>query len=250
MDLSSAQCEIDRRFYAWIKTFVRREVTEDFPALEGCQHNRRVRCFITWMRSLTPEERLIKWHAIASSVHDCSLATAEGKPFAPPEVFEERDSALHDLHLTVPPTTDTDRYSAGFVRASPLSCRDSIIERLEPICGRPRRRQPQKVWYVQRHGDWELTTHFEIRRLLGPTVDCYHFLRRADSPSSALREYRLSGDDLITRIDPLILSGVAWSQFPLIGKSHEQLRAQSVFTVTALITAAVPQIVAGLGIDE
>jgi hypothetical protein len=70
MDLATAEMELDARLYRWAKTKFTREVAEDFPEIEQCQHNRPVKCFLTWMRALDPTLRLPICFSLARKIYD------------------------------------------------------------------------------------------------------------------------------------------------------------------------------------
>ncbi len=226
-----------------------KEVADDFPCLRSGQHNRDVRCFLSWMEGMEKDRRLSTCLSLVKSAHRIFLAKTEGVNPSDEAMFREKNEALSGYHLALSPTPDADTYAPGFVKANGQKCRDAIIESLEPICGLARRRQPQKLWFIRQYGDWTLTTHVEIRQSRRQ-VECYSFLQRSDFASKALREYRIYAEDLVTRLDPLIMFGIAWASFPLIGQTHELLCAQAVRSITGMFLPSVPQLIAGLDLKD
>ena len=247
MSQSPVDREIQWRLYCWAQATIAREVAEGFPLLHNCQHNRRVRCFLTWMKEMDTGKRLPVCQLLAKRAYEqVTLAKgAECDPFAA-EAFEQRNNAVDMYHHRLSPTPDADVFAPGFIKANLQKCRDAIIKSLEPICDSPRRRQPQKIWYFRKYGDWILTTYVEMRRILSPNVECCHFLRRSDSENPMFGDSRIYASDRMTRIDPLILFGISSSEFPLIGRSHEQLCAHSVRAVVESFIPSVPKLVSGL----
>lgn len=166
------------------------------------------------------------------------------------DAFEQYRYAISSYSNRLGPEPDYDVRAPGFVKADIEKCKEAIYTRLEPVCGAPRRRQRQKIWYIQKFGDWYLTTLIEMTRGWGPDVYCYHFLRRADFDNPVFRDSRYYHDDMATNIDPLIILGISWSRFALIGRSHEKLSAESVLAVTEPIVRSIPKLVEGLEIHS
>jgi len=242
--MSQAQIENEnqRRLYLWAQATIRREVAEDFPILRNCQHDRRTRCFLAWMNTLDPAERL----------RICLLLVAGQKPDpdAAGAALEQCRNAMYRYDHELAPDPDYDDRALGFVKADIEKCKEAIYAHLQPVCGPPRRRQKNNIWYIQKFGDWFLTTLIEITRGWGPEVFCYHFLRRVDFTDPVFRDSRIYAVDMERNIDPLILFGVSWSNFPLMGRSHEELCAKSVLAVTEPIVRSIPKLIEGLEIHS
>jgi hypothetical protein len=251
MNQIKAEAELQWRFYCWAKKFMEKGVAEGFPVLRACDLNRRVQCFLAWINYIDQRQQLSVSLAMVKQANQNRLAgRAEAFTSSDKELLETHGNA-HDLyHDKLPPTPDCDRYSPKFVKADAQKSMEAIIEHLHPICGKPRKRLPQKLWYRHQFGEWVFVTHIEIRRLLGPTVDCYSFLWRSDFERKTFPEKRIYVDDLIVRLDPLMMTGVSWSQFPLISQRHEQLSARCVRAVIEMLLPSVPKLVDGLGISD
>jgi hypothetical protein len=245
------ETELRWRFYCWAKKFIEREIAEDFPALRACDLNRRVKCFLAWVNNLNEKEKLPLCLSLVRRANQRHLVgKSEEFTALDKKMLESHGDAHNRYHHILPPTPDCDCYSPKFIKADIKKCRDAIVEQLNPICGKPMRRQLQKLWYKTQFGDWTFLTHIEIRRLLGPTVECYSFLWRSDFKRETFPEIRIYAADLSVRLDPLIITGVSWSQFPLIGHSHEQLAAQSVRASIEMLLPSISKLVEGLGIDD
>lgn len=250
MNQDSVARELKRRLYCWAQATLGREVAEGFPLLHDLQHNRHVRCFLAWMKDMAPAKRLPLCLLLAKRAYEqiTLVPHSECDPLAE-EAFYQKKDAIDQYHHKLSPTPDADVLSPGFVKANTQKCRDMIIESLQLVFGTPRRCQPKKVWYMRQYGDWVLTTYIEIRRRPpSHDVECYHFLRRMDFDNPTFRDshdYAVGGMD---RIDPLIYFGIAWSAFPLLGRTHEALCAQSVRAVVEAFPANVPKLIEGLEI--
>lgn len=243
--------EIQRRLYLWAQAAIRREVAEDFPLLRNCQHNRDVRCFLAWMGEINSAERLRVCLLLATRYYQ-QVALPRGQEPDPDseEAFRQSRYAISKNGDQLGPEPDCDVRAPGFVKADIEKCKLAIFKSLEPVCGPPQRRQRQNIWYIQKFGDWFLTTLIEITRGWGPEIFCRHFLRRADFENPVFRESRLCADDMIRNIDPLMLFGIGASIFPLMGSSHEKLCADSVRAVTEPIVRSVPKLIEGLEIHS
>jgi hypothetical protein len=249
MSQAQIENEIQRRLYLWAQATIRREVAEDFPILRNCQHDRRTRCFLAWMNTLNPAERLRICLLLATRNYE-QLTLPQKRDADAGEAFEQCHSAMHRYDQELGPEPDYDDRAPGFVKADIEKCKEAIYAHLQFLCGPPRRRQRQKIWYIQKFGDWFLTTLIEMSRGWGPEVFCYHFLRRADFADPVFRDSRYYAADMVHNIDPLILFGVSWCNFPLMGRSHEELCAKSVLVVTEPIVRSIPKLIEGLEIQS
>lgn len=251
MSQAQIENEIQRRLYLWAQATIRREVAEDFPILRNCQHDRRTRCFLAWMNTLDPAERLRICLLLASRYNQQVKSPRDEKPDPDSEdAFQKSRYAISTYDHEIGPDPDYDDRAPGFVKADIEKCKQAIYTHLEPVCGPPRRRQRNNIWYTQKFGDWSLTTLIEITRGWGPEIFCRHFLRRADFADPMFREARIYAKDMVHNIDPLILFGVSWSAFPLMGRSHEELCAKSVLVVTEPIVRSIPKLIEGLEIHS
>jgi len=251
MNQAEAQKELNRRLYAWAKEVISKEVSEDFPTLRKLQHNRDILCFLAWMNDLHEDERRLRLClSLVRKSYDQRLLGKSGELTQDDEAaFEALRTAINIYHIKLPPTPDCNRSAPNFVKGDGKRCRDGIIDVLEPVCGRPFKRQRTQLWYRRNFGDWTLTTSVQFRGLRGDPdrkIECYHFLWRSDFPQVELPYLCVHP----SRIDPIVWLGITWTRFWLISQRHEQLCAQAVRDVIEMFLPSVPGLVAGLGIND
>lgn len=251
MNQADAEKELRARLYTWASDRIAKEVSESFPSISKLQHDRAIRCFLAWMTDLPSERRLPLCLATVRRNHGInSSETGEDIAEQNEEGFDAHNAAYHHYHHKLPPCTDCDSSASDFVKADTVRCRNAIMAELEPMCGRPIKREKTKIWCLNLFGDWELITAVEIRGRGGIPdryVTCCHYLLRHDFPQVNLRYL---SNTRLTRIDVLSALGITWSRFHLISQKHEPFCAQAVRDSVQILLPDVPGLVAGLGIND
>jgi hypothetical protein len=242
MRLQEAERELRRRLYHWARAFISREVAEDFPALRACQHNRRVKCFLTWMQDMIPDKRLSTCLTLVQRSYELHLDRAERSVEAE-AVFMDYHAACSEYHDTLPPVSGCDRHAPAFVKADPKRCMEEIVRELSPVCGKSRQLQKYKREFILTFGDWTLSTHAQIW-LKDEMVHGYSFLRRSDSQPHHW------GGEWSSRIDSLILLGVSGSNFHFVEQTHEPLCAQSLRASVQMFVPGIPKLIEGLDVSR
>jgi hypothetical protein len=243
MNQADAEKELNWRLYQWVKEAITNEVNSDFPVLRQCQHERRILCFLEWMKDTPQNERLPICISLAKRSNKEALDEEDAWTSFDDGVDGAYDAAYSHYHESLPPTPNSDRYAPGFVKADLKRARDLIAAELIPSFGEPSKRPQRDLWYIRNHGDWKLKTVVELRSPRGSgEVRCYHFLWRSDF------KYDTKPDDLVRKIDPIAKMGIWISRFSLLSISEEQLSAKAVGAVMDLFVPVFPKIVAGLDI--
>jgi hypothetical protein len=229
------------RICQWASEAIEREVRSDFPVLSQCQHERRIKCFLEWMKGMDDDQRLPICLSLAKQAKQKIVEGKYEMTSFDEDVEEAYGRACCHYHGSLPPTPNSDRSAPGFVKADLARAREMIAELLAPDFGPPTKRPKRSLWYIRHHGDWFLKTVVELRSPWGAgRVECYHFIWRSDF------KYGTKTDELYPRVDPVWLMGVSMSQFPLLSISQEQLSAKAVLAVMEMFVPAFPSLVADL----
>lgn len=246
MQLEVAERELWARLHRWARITMAREVAEDFPALKACRHDRRITCFLAWIWEMGEERRLPSCLALVNRHFQLYLAPAD-RSARLEAAFTEYQLACARYHEILPPVPDSNRYVPGFIKADPGRCAEAIVQELAPLFGKPKKLQKYRRGFTRAFGEWTLYTH--ARPLpRAEMVQCFSFLRRSDAPFDWSETWLTQSWS--SRIDPIMMLGVSGGSFPLVGKSHELLCAQSLQAQMSLFVPSVPKLVEGLGIAD
>ncbi|HEX4263867.1 MAG TPA: hypothetical protein VH597_05970 [Verrucomicrobiae bacterium] len=241
MNQEKAEKELNWRLYQWAKESIKKEFAADFPILSKCKHERRILCFLEWMKDIPKDQRIATCLSLVKRNNKHVINDEDVWNSSDSEIEEAYGIAYWRYHETLPPTPNTDRLAPGFAKADLKRARETIAKELESFLGQPSKQPQRSLWYIKTHENWTLKTVLDIRSPYGSgQVECYHFLWRSDF------EYDTKPDSLHRKIDPIASMGIWISRFPLLSASHERLSAQSVRAVTEMFVPVFPKIIAGL----
>jgi hypothetical protein len=236
-----AETELKKRIYQWALETIKRELISNFSVLRQCQHERRIRCFLEWMKDTPDDRRLAICLSLAKQANRQVLVNGDTITSFDEEIEVAYEKAYCYYHESLPPTPNSDRKAEEFVKADLKRARDLIADELVHSFGQPTKRPKRSLWYMRHHGDWILKTIVQLRSPFGSgQVECYHFIWRSDF------KYDTQPDDLFRKIDPVAKMGVWISRFSLLSVAEEQLAAQAVCAVMEMFVPAFPTMVTDL----